>query len=129
HRDALARQAAGLKLDTILAGLDVLNTAKARLRGSGHPRVLMEMALVRLSRLDDLVSLTQLAQWLGQPQAARAAGPRAQPPGVKPGGGRSPAPVPPPEGVKKSRRPHLTATGPRPASSPRRRWRKCGVKS
>ncbi len=75
HREALNRQAAALKLDTILAGLDILSTTKARLRGSSHPRVLVEMALVRLGRLDDLVSLSELAQWLGQPQEAR---PRAR---------------------------------------------------
>ena len=53
-------------LDTILAGLDVLSSTRARLRNSNHGRVLVEMALVRLGRLDDLVSLTQLAQGAGQ---------------------------------------------------------------
>ena len=64
HRDTLIRQSKAISLDTILAGLDVLGTTKARLRGSNHGRVLMEIALVRLSRLDDLVSLSQLTQWL-----------------------------------------------------------------
>lgn len=64
HRDTLVRQAKTAPLDSILAGLDILGGTKARLRGSNHGRVLMEMALVRLSRLDDLVSLTQLTQWL-----------------------------------------------------------------
>src|SRR5262249_23746754 len=67
YRETLARQASALKLDTILAGLEVLATTKLRLRGSSHTRVLLEMALERLSRLDDLVSLSQLAQMLGQP--------------------------------------------------------------
>ena len=67
----LAKQAAALKLDTILAALDVLNTTKFRLRGSNHGRVLMEMALVRLGRLDDLVSLAQVAQWLARPARPR----------------------------------------------------------
>jgi DNA polymerase-3 subunit gamma/tau len=66
HRPTLVRQAEALSLDTILAGLDVLDTTKARLRVSSHPRVLIEMVLIRLGRLDDLVSLTQLAQWLDQ---------------------------------------------------------------
>jgi DNA polymerase-3 subunit gamma/tau len=92
HRETLAKQAAALKLDTILAGLDVLNTTKFRLRGSNHGRVLMEMALVRLGRLDDLVSLGQVAQWLAQPagQASRLSS-----------GATGATPVPPPEGVKK----------------------------
>jgi DNA polymerase-3 subunit gamma/tau len=64
HRDTLILQAKTASLDTILAGLDVLGTTKARLRGSNHGRVLMEMAVVRLSRLDDLVSLSQLTHWL-----------------------------------------------------------------
>jgi DNA polymerase-3 subunit gamma/tau len=65
-RQALKKQAGLLKLDTILAGLDILVTTKTRLRSTSHGRVLLEMALVRLSRLEDLVSLTQLAQWLGR---------------------------------------------------------------
>jgi DNA polymerase-3 subunit gamma/tau len=85
HREALARQAQAVPLDTILAGLDVLNTTRARLRGSNHGRVLMEMALVRLGRLDHLVSLAQVARLLSQPGAAPA---------------RS-RPVEPPEGAKK----------------------------
>jgi DNA polymerase-3 subunit gamma/tau len=82
HRQALARQAAAVKLDTILAGLDVLVTTKARLRTSSHDRVLLEMALVRLSRLDDLVSLGQLAQWLRNPPAARPAESATSRPGL-----------------------------------------------
>src|SRR5262245_24655099 len=73
QRPILCSQAAGLQLDTILAGLDILSATKARLRGSSHGRVLLEMALVRLARLEDLVPLAQLAQWLGQPQPGQAA--------------------------------------------------------
>jgi DNA polymerase-3 subunit gamma/tau len=62
HRPTLAKQAGAVSLDTILAGLDVLSSAKARMRTSAHGRTLVEMALVRLARLDDLVSITQLAQ-------------------------------------------------------------------
>jgi DNA polymerase-3 subunit gamma/tau len=75
HREALAGQARQLTLDTILAGLDILSSTRARLRTSNHGRVLFEMALVRLGRLEDLVSLSQLAQTLGkQPVAAAASG-------------------------------------------------------
>ena len=77
HEETLKQQAAALKLDTILAGFDILSTTKARLRASSHGRVLMEMALVRLGRLDDLESLAQLAQWL-----------RATPERTTPGGER-----------------------------------------
>lgn len=73
HRDALGKQAAALPLDTIMAGLDVLAATKARLRGSNHPRVLMELALVRLARLEELVAVGDLVQRLGQAGVARTA--------------------------------------------------------
>jgi DNA polymerase-3 subunit gamma/tau len=69
-RDTLAGQAKVLPLDTILAGLDILSLTKARLRGSSHARTLVEMALVRLCRLEDLVPLSQLTQLLGQSRSA-----------------------------------------------------------
>jgi DNA polymerase-3 subunit gamma/tau len=72
HRPSLAEQARKLPLDTILAGLDILSSSKARLRNSNHGRVVLEMALVRLGRLEDLVSVSQLAQ-------ALAGGPRPSP--------------------------------------------------
>lgn len=73
HREVVQKQAREMTLDTILAGLDVLTTTKARLRTTSHGQVLVEMAVVRLSRLDDLVPLTQLAQALTQPGAAGVA--------------------------------------------------------
>jgi DNA polymerase-3 subunit gamma/tau len=93
YRETLTKQAAGLKLDTILAGLDMLSATRARLRTSNHGRVLLEMALVRLGRLDDLAPLSQLAQWLALPQteSARAGGPTTE---------NRPA-TQPPEGLKK----------------------------
>jgi DNA polymerase-3 subunit gamma/tau len=109
YREILDKQAASRPLDTLLAGLDILASTKARLRTSGHGRILLEMALVRLSRLEDLVPLTQLAQWL-EPAQSAALGPsgRSAPSAVRSG----PPPVAPPEGAKKK----LTAdpeTGPR----------------
>jgi DNA polymerase-3 subunit gamma/tau len=64
HRATLHQQATALSLDTILAGLDVLTTARSRLRTSSHGRILIEMAMVRLSRLEDLVSVAQLTRQL-----------------------------------------------------------------
>lgn len=72
HREALGKQAAALSVDAILAGLDILAATKARLRGSNHGRVLVEMAVVRLGRLENLVSLSQLADALSQREAAPA---------------------------------------------------------
>jgi DNA polymerase-3 subunit gamma/tau len=66
HHDILRQHSKQSSLDAILAGLDVLSSTKARLRGSGHGRTLVEMAVVRLCRLHDLVALSQLAQWVSQ---------------------------------------------------------------
>jgi DNA polymerase-3 subunit gamma/tau len=66
HHDTLRKHAQSVSLDAVLAGLDVLSATRARMRASNHPRTLVEMALVRLGRLGDLASLSQLAQWLGQ---------------------------------------------------------------
>ncbi len=111
HRDDLARQAAGLKLDTILAGLDILAATKSRVRGSNHGRVLLEMALVRLGRLDDLFSLTQLSQWLGQ----AVSGPARPAPVAQRPESRGPVTLPP-EAAKK--KPPLSAAEPAAAAAP-----------
>ncbi len=63
-RAVLREQATKTTLDTVLEGLDVLHAARSQLRNSSRGRVLVEMALVRLSRLDGLVSLSQIAQLL-----------------------------------------------------------------
>jgi DNA polymerase-3 subunit gamma/tau len=81
HRETARQQARALTLDTILAGLDVLATTKARLRSSAHGQVLLEMAVVRLSRLDELVPVSQLAQWLSQPGSGPPAAARPATPG------------------------------------------------
>jgi DNA polymerase-3 subunit gamma/tau len=107
HRDTLTKQAESLKLDTILAGLDILNSTRARLRTSNYGRVLVEMALVRLGRLDDLASLSQLVQWLGQPQPARPDGAKSA---VSPAASSSLS-----EGVKKK---SLSAAEPTAAAAP-----------
>jgi DNA polymerase-3 subunit gamma/tau len=123
HRETLAAQAKALKLDTILAGLDILSATKGRFRGSSHGRTLLEMALVRLGRLDDLVSLAQLAQWLGSTRPSpepkgtgtdRSLAPPARPPAG--GSLRDLATAPPPEGVKK--RPQATSLEAGPAPAP-----------
>ena len=87
HRETLTRLAKSLHLDTILAGLDILSATRARLRNTTHGRTLIEMALVRLGRLGDLVSVAQVAQWVAQLRSE--------------GGSGSATRVGPPEAVKK----------------------------
>ena len=73
HQEALQKQAKSVSLDTILAGMDILVATKTKLgRGNPHGQILMEMALVRLGRLGDLLSLSQLSQWLQNPQILAA---------------------------------------------------------
>jgi DNA polymerase-3 subunit gamma/tau len=50
-----------VSIDTVLAGLDVLTTAKGRVRASTHVAVIVEAAVVRLCRLEELVAVNQLA--------------------------------------------------------------------
>jgi DNA polymerase III subunit gamma/tau len=89
HRETLLRQAKALNLDAILAGLDILSTAKSQLKNSNHGRTLVEMALVRLGRLENLVALPYLVRLLHQ---QRGSGSAASAPAVS---------AAPPEGVKK----------------------------
>jgi DNA polymerase III subunit gamma/tau len=65
-QEALKKQAAETSLDAILAGIDIWSTTKARMRGSSHGGVLLEMAVVRLSRLEELLSVGQLLQSFSQ---------------------------------------------------------------
>jgi DNA polymerase-3 subunit gamma/tau len=87
HRETLLKQARSLALDTILAGLDVLNNARFRLRATAHGRLVVETALVRLCRLEDLGAVSQLAQLVSQ--------------GVSPTAAPATRTVAPPEGLKK----------------------------
>ncbi|MFM8274322.1 MAG: hypothetical protein ACKODX_18600, partial [Gemmata sp.] len=84
--EAVKIQVAQTNLDTTLAALEVLTATKARMCGSGHTQVLLEMAVVRLCRLKDLLAVNQLLQlavqpgaMLSAPAAPTASLPRANP--------------------------------------------------
>ena len=66
RRDILSQHAKSANLDTILAGMDVLVTAKARMYKSSHVRAILEMGLVRMCQLEDLLPISQVAQWLSK---------------------------------------------------------------
>jgi DNA polymerase-3 subunit gamma/tau len=70
QHEALKKHAQSISLDGILGGLEVLTATKARMRGSTHTQVLLEMAVVRLCKLGELLSVGQLVQALSQPGAA-----------------------------------------------------------
>jgi DNA polymerase-3 subunit gamma/tau len=50
--------------EAVMSGLDVLVTTKTRLRFTGHGQVLMELAVIRLSRLADMLPLAEVAKRL-----------------------------------------------------------------
>jgi DNA polymerase III subunit gamma/tau len=64
NRDRLEKSANAMSPETILSGLDVLVTAKNRLRNTSHGRIVLEMAVVRLARLDELLGVSRLVQLL-----------------------------------------------------------------
>ena len=64
ERDALREQAEQWGMQTLLAAAQILDQAVSRMRQSVHGRILLELALVRIARLEDLDELsTLLAQW------------------------------------------------------------------
>ncbi len=81
--EKLKAHAATRTLDTILAGLDILAATKQKIRGSTHVQMLLEVAVVRLSRLDELLSVGQLAAAVlqnGPLPVGKSAPPLALPP-------------------------------------------------
>jgi len=68
--DALQQQAQSISQDVILLALDLLAATASRLRSTAHGRVLVEVLLVRLSRLDHLSSVADLAQRVASSSAA-----------------------------------------------------------
>jgi DNA polymerase-3 subunit gamma/tau len=62
QRQTIAIQAKQVSMDTILAGLEVWTTTKGRMRDTVLAQVLLEMAVVRLSKLEDLIPIGQLVQ-------------------------------------------------------------------
>jgi len=80
QKEAVVGQAKLTNLDAILAGLEVWTVTRSRLRDTPHTQVLLEMAVVRLCRMDELLSVGQLVQALSQPGAvAVSAGASAKP--------------------------------------------------
>jgi DNA polymerase-3 subunit gamma/tau len=59
-QETMKAKAAGLSIDTVLAGLDILTTAKNRSRGGSHVGTLLEMTVIRLARLAELISMNDL---------------------------------------------------------------------
>jgi len=69
QKESIVSQLKQTTLDAILAGLEVWTATRSRLRDTPHTQVLLEMAVVRLCRLEELLSVGQLVQTLSQPGA------------------------------------------------------------
>ncbi|HXG61929.1 MAG TPA: DNA polymerase III subunit gamma/tau [Planctomycetota bacterium] len=96
-----ARQAEGFTLEALLYGLQGLLEARRRVKEGAPPRLVLEVALVKLARSADLVSLSELLQ------AAPAA--RSTPP---------PADSPPARGTVPPSRNAVDASAALPAEAP-----------
>ena len=68
-RQQLNGQIGRISLDTVLTGIDVLTTAKGKMRTSSHTRILLEAALVRLTRLENMLAISELAQQIQRGEA------------------------------------------------------------
>ncbi len=64
-------------LDTILSALQILAESRGKLRGSPHGRLLVELALARVARLENLVDLGTLVNRLTEIEATAPREPRA----------------------------------------------------
>jgi DNA polymerase-3 subunit gamma/tau len=62
-------------LDTVLAALQILSEARGRLRGSPHARLIVELALVRVARLEDMAELGELITRLSALEGGTAPAP------------------------------------------------------
>ena len=78
QKEASGCTSARANLDAILAGLEVWTAVRGRMRDTSHAQVLLEMAIIRLCRLDDLLSIGQLVQTLSQGGAVVTAAPGRQ---------------------------------------------------
>ena len=102
-------------LDATLAGIDILTTTKGKLRASSHVQVLLEVAVVRLSRIEELLSVSTLVKMLGgvAADAPLPASPTVPTPAATPA---TKTILAPPEGVKKNAAvtptPDVTPAGP-----------------
>jgi DNA polymerase-3 subunit gamma/tau len=140
QRDLLRAIVERWTIDSILAALQILSECRARMRGSLHGRLLVELALVRIARLEDLTALAPLVDRLAALESGAPA-PRRPEPTVKtrshisPEAGVLPA-VPPPAPPRISPpeiAAHATeelpvaarapAPAPRPSDEPARRGR------
>jgi DNA polymerase III subunit gamma/tau len=92
-------------IDSILASLQILSECRARMRGSSQGRLLIEVALARIARLEDLTELTTVVERLASLESGIGPAPRRPDLAVKPRTQAAPAvaaPRPEPAAAAKS---------------------------
>ncbi|MCS7168333.1 MAG: DNA polymerase III subunit gamma/tau [Gemmatales bacterium] len=72
HLSRLKPRALALPVEQILTAMDLIAGTKGRLRGSSQPRVLLEILLVRLTRLESFFALSEMLERLVNPEATSA---------------------------------------------------------
>lgn len=82
-QDQARQYAQQLGLETILAAMQILDQAMARMRVSPHRRVLVELAIVRICQLEKLDELSELVARLSNGAAPAGGSPPARPAGEK----------------------------------------------
>jgi DNA polymerase-3 subunit gamma/tau len=70
-------------IDAILAALQILAEARARMRGVSHGRLLAELALVRVARLENLTDLSELIHHVSELESGSPLAPRTPAQSVK----------------------------------------------
>jgi len=97
-RARMTEQAAKLNLDTWMYALHVMSEVKKRARENVQSRVLLEMAVMKLARLEDLKPLSEIAQRIASLEQLVSAG-------RLPAGPAPQAAAPPPQSPRPASRP------------------------
>lgn len=84
HKPRLEILAGRWSTDSILAALQILAEARSRMRGAAHARLLAELALVRVSRLENLADLGGLIRQLSALEGSFASSPGGAAKGPRP---------------------------------------------
>lgn len=91
--ERLAKQAAAFSVDELAGAVSLLADVKRRLRDASDPRIVAEVALVKLTRLADLATIEDLVKRLEGAPGARPAAPAVARPAAAPAPAQAAAPA------------------------------------
>ncbi len=116
ERDRLKAIAGRWPLDSVMAAMQILAETRARLRGSPHGRLLVELAFCRVARLEDLTELGELVGRLSALESGEA--PPTPKKKVTPAEASAPAPATNGPPVSQAPRSQPSTNGPSPTPAP-----------